>query len=238
VRAGLGAVAVVVLLGAGVTMGLPRRALDIWQSIIAQDPGPDSTTPPAADPEAPVGPRRPRPVRPGPSAAADAVPPGSGFVRVFSRIRVDVFLGARRLGSSEDERLLLPSGRHRLRVVNGEFRFEGTVEVEVTAGGLTAQTVKLPTSPLRITAPEGSEISVEGEFKAVAVAPITSVAVEIGTREVLVRHPSRGEKRQSVEVRNGEPAVITIDLDTAPPTGADAVGLPPVMPSGPPASNP
>jgi len=161
-------------------------------------------------------------------------PAGTGFVNVFSRIPLDVFDGARRLGTTEDERFTLPAGQRRLRVVNRRFNYEGTISVDVKAGELTSHTVTLPTAPLRITAPEGSEIWVEGQFS--GVAPVSSVPVTIGTREIVVRHASHGEKKQSIEVRNGEPAVLTVDLDTPPPTGADANGLPPVMPSSPPAN--
>jgi hypothetical protein len=63
---------------------------------------------------------------------------------------------------------------------------------------------------------------------------VTSVPVTIGTREIVVRHPAHGERKQTIEVRSGEPAVLTVNLDTPPATGADANGLPPVMPTSPP----
>jgi hypothetical protein len=64
-----------------------------------------------------------------------------------------------------------------------------------------------------VTTEPGSDVYVEGE--PVGTAPLGPVPVPIGTREVLVRHPQFGERRQSVEVFYGEPASVTIVLEGA-----------------------
>ena len=49
---------------------------------------------------------------------------------------------------------------------------------------------------------------IEGER--VGVAPVEATAVTIGTREVVVKDAAFGERRQSVEVKNGETTELTM----------------------------
>ena len=66
----------------------------------------------------------------------------------------------------------------------------------------------LPEGSLHITTEPGAEILVEGEL--MGVAPLAAFRVPIGAREVLVRHPDLGERRQSVEVVQGQPVELSV----------------------------
>lgn len=137
-----------------------------------------------------------------------------GFIAVFSRIPLDLYLENRRLGSTDDGQLMLPAGRHRIRLVNERFRFHDEIEVDVRPGDVTSHTVKLPTAAVRIDTVAGAEVRVEGE--SVGTAPLGELHVPIGTREIVVTHPQMGERRQAVEVIYGETAEITIAFAETP----------------------
>jgi hypothetical protein len=57
----------------------------------------------------------------------------------------------------------------------------------------------------------GADVWIDGHH--IGRAPLADVPVSIGTREVLVRHAERGERRYPVRVRQGEVAVVAARLD-------------------------
>lgn len=146
---------------------------------------------------------------PDPAAAA----PGrdahmAGFVAVFSRIPLDLYVGDRRIGSTENGQLMLPPGHHRIRVTNDRFKFHDEFELDVRPGDLTSHTVPLPTAAIRVDTAPGAEVRIEGER--VGTAPIGELQIPIGTREIIVTHPEMGERRQAVEVIYGETTDVTV----------------------------
>jgi hypothetical protein len=64
---------------------------------------------------------------------------------------------------------------------------------------------------VRVHAPEGAEIKVDG-------APATGrasdgLSVAIGSHEISAMHPSLGERRASIDVRHGEAAEVTLRFE-------------------------
>ena len=55
-----------------------------------------------------------------------------------------------------------------------------------------------------------AEVLVDGNR--VGETPIGSIAVPIGTHEVVFRHPELGERRMTVTVTTGEPVKVGVDL--------------------------
>jgi len=138
------------------------------------------------------------------TVADEAIIPG--FLAVNSRIPVEVLLGNRRLGSSEDGQLLLPPGRHKVTLRNDQFNFVASTTVEIEAGRVRAHNVTLPMGRVDIDAPAGAEVWIEGQR--IGEGPLQDVPVPIGTREILVRHPEFGERREVVEVRQHRTNVV------------------------------
>ena len=136
--------------------------------------------------------------------APAAAPPqrGPGLLTVSSRIPVDIYTRGRRIGASNSGEIVLASGTHRIELVNRRFNYRDEVSLEVAPGELTSYSVSLPYGSVRIETSPGAEIWIEGER--VGEAPLSDVPVAIGTREVVVRHADRRERRQPVEVRRGE----------------------------------
>ena len=141
----------------------------------------------------------------------------AGFLSVTSRIPVEIFDGTRKLGSSEGGHILLTPGQYKVRLVNTKYGFREDAEFTIKAGEISTHAVNLPEGSLHVTTEAGAEIFVEGEL--MGIAPLAPFRVPIGSREVLVRHPDLGERRQSVEVVIGQPTELgVIFRENAAPT--------------------
>jgi len=134
----------------------------------------------------------------------------AGFLSVFSRIPLEIYDGKRKLGSSDAGHVLLAPGQYTVRFVNTHYGYEGKAEFSIRPGEVSTYTVTLPKGTLAVTAEPGAQVFIEGEL--IGTTPLMPVSVPIGAREVLVRHPQLGERRQSVEVVNGRLVDLNINL--------------------------
>ena len=121
---------------------------------------------------------------------------------------MDLYADGRRIGSTEDGQLMLPSGNHKIEFVSERFHYRSTITLTIHSGETTSHTLALPSGHVRVTTTPGAEVWVEGER--VGVAPLDAIPVAIGTREVVVKDPAFGERRESVEVKYGETAELTV----------------------------
>lgn len=159
---------------------------------------------------------RPEPV-PQPAAAAGttaAAPaslgqPRPGVVTIVSAVIAQVFEGATLLGSVRD-RLTLPAGRHVLEIVNDELGLRSSVVAEVVAGSSVAVTLQAPTGTLALNATPWAEVWVDGE-KA-GDTPIGTLALPVGTHDVVFRHPDLGERHLTAVVTTKGPTRLSVDF--------------------------
>jgi hypothetical protein len=159
-----------------------------------------------------------------------------GYLSILSKIPLEIFLGGRKIGSTEDEKISLPLGSHRLIIVNTRFAFRSELTVTIKSGEVTAYTASPPTGRLVINTTPGAEILIEGE--SVGVAPLGELEVPIGRRQILVKHPDLGEKRVTLEIRQNEPIEITVSIGNASVDGSKPA-VPRLAPlSAPPAPRP
>jgi hypothetical protein len=141
-----------------------------------------------------------------PDASSEVSVPGT--LTVFSRVPLELYVSNRRIGTTEDDQILLPAGRYRIDLVSTRLNYRGQVTLVVRPGAVTAHTVSLPDGRVQVNTEPGAEVSVEGI--PAGEAPLAPLPVPIGTREILVRHPELGERRESVEVRYGEIVEVNI----------------------------
>jgi len=141
----------------------------------------------------------------------------AGWLAVFSRIPLDVSINGKRVGSTDDGQILLAPGRHNVTLTNAQYDFRSTVTVEIDSGKVESYNVKLPTGRVSVDVPEGAEVWIEGER--IGEGPQHEVAVPIGTREIVVKHSSFGERREFVEVRRGASVSVTPRGNTVPGGG-------------------
>lgn len=147
----------------------------------------------------------------------------TGWLNVSSRVPVEVHVGGRRIGASGDEQITLSPGRHKVTFVNKQFNVREVRTIDIQAGSIASHSLKLPGGTLTVDAPTGSEVIVDGDR--LGDAPIRKAAVAIGTRDVVVRHPSFGDLRKTIDVRQGEHVSVTLEAPTPDQAGRSFDGL-------------
>jgi hypothetical protein len=134
----------------------------------------------------------------------------AGWVRIDAPGEVEVFENGRVIGNSDFERIMLPIGRHDLEFVNQSLGYRERRAVQIAAGQTTTLRLEWPRGSMAINATPWAEIFVDGQR--VGETPLGNVPAQIGTHEVLFRHPELGEERRSVTVTTGEPVKVGVDL--------------------------
>jgi hypothetical protein len=174
------------------------------------------TKPPVAFatvPPVPVERTLPPPPRPAPVAVRSApAGPQSGWLRVDVPIAMRIFEDGRLLGTTDVDRLMLPTGDHMLEMRSDDFGFTTRQTVTVKAGETSILPVRLPSAPISINAKPWAEAWVDGER--VGDTPIGTLMRTIGRHEVVLKHPELGERRVPVIVTLAQPARVVVDFKT------------------------
>jgi hypothetical protein len=134
----------------------------------------------------------------------------SGWVRVDAKEPLQIRESGKLIGTTEIERLMLPSGEHTLEFVNDELGFVDRRVIRVTAGDVSTVTVNLPEVPLDINAEPWADVWLDGV--SLGATPIGAVSTTIGRHELSFRHPQFGERQRSIVVTLKQPARIGVDL--------------------------
>jgi len=137
----------------------------------------------------------------------------AGFLSVFSRIPVEIYNGSRKLGESGDKSIQLAPGPYKVSLVNTRFHFKADAEITIRPGEVTTHTVELPKGRLVVNTAPGADILIDGDH--IGRAPVAPISVPIGTREITIRHPRLGERRQSIEVVGDKPVELTVNFDAS-----------------------
>jgi hypothetical protein len=135
---------------------------------------------------------------------------GSGWVTFVTPVLLQIFEQGRLIGTTNIDRLMLPAGRHTLELVNTELGFRQQRSVTVDPSGATTLRVELPRASLSINAQPWANVWVDGE--SVGETPIGNLSRPIGRHDVVLRHPSLGERKLSVLVTLKEPARVGVDF--------------------------
>lgn len=141
------------------------------------------------------------------SAAAG---PSAGWLTVDSAVPLHVIEGTEIIGTSESPRIMLAAGKHQLRLANDSLGVSDRRLVEVKAGTKATIHVDVPNAPLSINALPWAEAWIDG--KRVGETPIGNYLIQVGTHEVVFRHPDLGERRQTVTVSLKAPARVSVDM--------------------------
>jgi len=136
--------------------------------------------------------------------------PQSGWISVSSPVDVQLFENGRLLGSSQTDRIMVPSGSHQIDLVNDTLGYRMTRSLQVTPGKVASLAVKLPMGSVAINAIPWAEVWIDGN-KA-GETPIGNLPTTIGTHEIVFRNPEFGEKLQVVTVTLTAPARLSVDM--------------------------
>ena len=124
-----------------------------------------------------------------------------GFLTVFAPYRVKILEDGVSIGSSEDGKLMLGSGTHRLEFVNTTFNVRETRTVDISPGGTTALSLEAPRGEIEVVnVADGTEVWVDNEPK--GTTPMGRIGLPVGTHNVLLR-PGQG-RSFTVEVVAGK----------------------------------
>ena len=138
------------------------------------------------------------------------VPVYAGWASVLSPVQLDILLEGKLVGSTEiaeaDAEARQAHARARQRVA----RLPRIVEVRVRPGATTSVSV-VPKTPVTVEAPEGTELSINGEN--MGTLPNAALEVPLGTAEFVMRYKDE-ERRQVVPVTMSAPVTVKYELAT------------------------
>jgi hypothetical protein len=134
----------------------------------------------------------------------------AGWLTARASTPLQVLENGRLIGTTESERITLPSGTHHLDFAADELGFRSRRTVTISAGQITTASVSLPKVPVSLNAEPWAEVWIEG--KRVGETPLANLQLPIGSHQVTFRHPQLGEKRASLTVSLIEPARLAVDM--------------------------
>jgi hypothetical protein len=143
-------------------------------------------------------------------APKQTVKPVPGYVNVRSSVPLNVFEGGELVGSTGDDRIALSAGTHTLELVNDSLRYRDERTVTIASGRRSTLEAELPEGTLSVNAEPWAVVLVDG--RRLGETPIGRLALRIGRHEVVLRNPELGERRVTVDVKNGEPTLLSVDL--------------------------
>jgi hypothetical protein len=135
---------------------------------------------------------------------------GPGWLSVSSPVPMKLRENGQLIGTTETEKLMLPSGEHEIEFANDDLGYQTVKKVTVTAGKTAVTTVEVPTAPLNLNALPWAEVWVDGQR--IGETPIANLSTRIGTHDVVFRHPQFGERKESVVVTLRQPARLGVDM--------------------------
>jgi hypothetical protein len=145
------------------------------------------------------------------TAAFPAEPgPKWGWLSVKSPVELAVIEDGSVIGTTRADRTMLPVGRHSLEFVSQAFGYRSARTVEIAEGKVATITPELPRVAVNINALPWAEVWL-GERK-LGDTPIAALALPIGVHQMVFKHPSLGERRETVTVAAGGPVRVSVDM--------------------------
>lgn len=135
----------------------------------------------------------------------------SGWMSVSAPLEVQLFEQSRLLGSSGIDRIMLPTGRHDIELVNEFLGYRETRTVQITPGKVSSISVTLPKGAVSLNAVPWASVTIDGE--SVGDTPIGNLSITVGPHEVIFRHPQLGEQRRVITVTAHAPVRLSVDLN-------------------------
>ena len=132
-----------------------------------------------------------------------------GFVAVSAPIVITVAESGRVIGTSENQ-IILPPGRHDLRLTNKELGYSATETVDITSGEVARINVD-PMGRANINAAPWAEVWVDGVK--IGETPLANVPIRLGVRDVVFKNPQYPERKQTITVTANAVATVLVDFN-------------------------
>jgi hypothetical protein len=133
-----------------------------------------------------------------------------GWLTVASPLVLQMRESGKVIGSTDMDRVMLPSGDHTIELVNEALGYRAQRRVSIAAGRTANLTIDAPKGTLSINAQPWAEVWLDGER--LGETPIGNFSTPIGSHELVFRHPEFGERRETVLVGVKQPARIGVDM--------------------------
>jgi hypothetical protein len=137
------------------------------------------------------------------------VPVFSGWLSVVAPIVLDVSEGGKPIGSTEQGRIMLAPGPHRLSFSNRHLGYTVEREVQVTAGDVTSLRLDAAGNA-NINAVPWAEVWADG--RKIGDTPLANYSLPLGSHELVFRHPQLGERKVTATIRAGQTTAVAVDF--------------------------
>jgi CheY-like chemotaxis protein len=132
-----------------------------------------------------------------------------GWLALFAPIEVEIQAHGRVLQFDERHQTLLPPGRHEIVVVSRELGYRDSRVVDVKPGEVTRLSIEPPKTTLTVTAMAPAQVWLDGTH--IGAAPLVDVPIDLGTHQLVVRHPTAGEERRTIAATSA-PVRVQVDF--------------------------
>ncbi len=137
------------------------------------------------------------------------IPVFSGWVAVFAPIVLQVAADGKSIGTTEQNRLMLPPGKHQLTVTNRDLGYTATQEVEIEPGEVKTVNIE-PRGTVNLNAIPWAEVWLDGQK--LGDTPLAGTAVPLGLREFVFKNPQFPERRVGATIKATANAPVVVDF--------------------------
>ncbi len=145
-----------------------------------------------------------------PLAAAAPASPAAGWIAVSADAELQILEGGQLLGTSRSDKIMVPAGDHTLEFTNDSMGFRVTKSVAVQPGKVARVSLPMPDGTISLNATPWAEVLVDGV--SAGQTPVGNLTAKAGTHEVVFHHPKFGDRKQTVTVKPGQAARLTVDM--------------------------
>ncbi len=136
--------------------------------------------------------------------------PLSAWLTVTAPFEVQVLEQGRLVGVSRSERIMVSAGRHDLDFVNEVLGYRRSRSVVVEPGRTASLTLDIPTASLSVNASPWAEVIVDGLSR--GETPLANLRLPLGPHRVNLRHPTLGERAETVVIGLNGVNRLSVDL--------------------------
>jgi hypothetical protein len=128
-----------------------------------------------------------------------------------SPIDLHVLEGDRLLGTTSGGAIVASVGTHNLELVNTALGIHLRQTVTFRPGQVTNVSVEMPRGRISVNANPWAEVWIDN--KSIGETPLANVDVALGQHAIVFRHPSYGERHESVVVRADVDAYVSASFE-------------------------
>jgi hypothetical protein len=132
-----------------------------------------------------------------------------GWVALRAPFRVEMWRDGRLLGRS-GSRVKVPAGQYVVELVNERLNYRELRTVAITAGATSQLRVEAPRGAISLNAVPWAAVWIDG--RPVGETPLGEVPIAVGEHVVRFEHPQLGQRQETVLVRAGEVARVSVNL--------------------------